>query len=412
MGMKKPFILLLLAFSLASVAWPQKAVRKIRTAVKAGNLEEAMKQIAACESDSLLADEYKVYEWGVRVQQRMNEQENEKIYLGQTCDTARFFSSVKGIFNYSVKAYEKGIAQGMKVVPLHEKTCARLWMYYPNLGVACHYYYKKGDYAQACDYLDTYIQTAQSPLFSDAPKPLLDELHLPTMAFFRLKSNYELGQYAKVIQDASLAMHDSLHHGSTLRYLSLASLREGKMEEYVAYLYRGLREAPGASFFYSQLLDYYQRSDQLGRALLLTDSLLQVRPGTSLYLFGKSYLLMKLKRYAESIRVSEDLLGHDDEWVEAYYNVGVCYCNMAAEALRRKPADVEQYKAFSRQVHDYYEAARPYLEHYREAYPDRVRKWGPLLYRVYLNLNMGDAFDEVDSLLKSATHRRSMRAKQ
>ena len=386
MGMKKPFILLLLAFSLASVAWPQKAVRKIRTAVKAGNLEEAMKQIAACESDSLLADEYKVYEWGVRVQQRMNEQENEKIYLGQTCDTARFFSSVKGIFNYSVKAYEKGIAQGMKAVPLHEKTCARLWMYYPNLGVACHYYYKKGDYAQACDYLDTYIQTAQSPLFSNAPKPLLDELHLP--------------------------MHDSLHHGSTLRYLSLASLREGKMEEYVAYLYRGLREAPGASFFYSQLSDYYQRSDQLGRALLLTDSLLQVRPGTSLYLFGKSYLLMKLKRYAESIRVSEDLLGHDDEWVEAYYNVGVCYCNMAAEALRRKPADVEQYKAFSRQVHDYYEAARPYLEHYREAYPDRVRKWGPLLYRVYLNLNMGDAFDEVDSLLKSAAHRRSMRAKQ
>lgn len=412
MGMKKPFILLLFAFSLACAAWPQKAVRKIRTAVKAGNLEEAMKQIAACESDSLLADEYKVYEWGVRVQQRMNEQENEKIYLGQTCDTARFFSSVKGIFNYSVKAYEKGIAQGMKAVPLHEKTCARLWMYYPNLGVACHYYYKKGDYAQACDYLDTYIQTAQSPLFSNAPKPLLDELHLPTMAFFRLKSNYELGQYAKVIQDASLAMHDSLHHGSTLRYLSLASLREGKMEEYVAYLYRGLREAPGASFFYSQLSDYYQRSDQLGRALLLTDSLLQVRPGTSLYLFGKSYLLMKLKRYAESIRVSEDLLGHDDEWVEAYYNVGVCYCNMAAEALRRKPADVEQYKAFSRQVHDYYEAARPYLEHYREAYPDRVRKWGPLLYRVYLNLNMGDAFDEVDSLLKSAAHRRSMRAKQ
>lgn len=412
MGMKKPFILLLLTFSLASVAWPQKAVRKIRTAVKAGNLEEAMKQIAACESDSLLADEYKVYEWGVRVQQRMNEQENEKIYLGQICDTARFFSSVKGIFNYSVKAYEKGIAQGMKAVPLHEKTCARLWMYYPNLGVACHYYYKKGDYAQACDYLDTYIQTAQSPLFSNAPKPLLDELHLPTMAFFRLKSNYELGQYAKVIQDASLAMHDSLHHGSTLRYLSLASLREGKMEEYVAYLYRGLREAPGASFFYSQLSDYYQRSDQLGRALLLTDSLLQVRPGTSLYLFGKSYLLMKLKRYAESIRVSEDLLGHDDEWVEAYYNVGVCYCNMAAEALRRKPADVEQYKAFSRQVHDYYEAARPYLEHYREAYPDRVRKWGPLLYRVYLNLNMGDAFDEVDSLLKSAAHRRSIRAKQ
>lgn len=68
-------------------------------------------------------------------------------------------------------------------------------------------------------------------------------------------------------------MRDSLHKGSTLRYLSLASLHEGKMEDHVAFLYQGLREAPGAAFFYSQLSDYYQRSDQLARALELTDSL-------------------------------------------------------------------------------------------------------------------------------------------
>lgn len=39
MEMKKPFILLFLAFCLADVAWPQKAVRKIRTAVKLETLK-------------------------------------------------------------------------------------------------------------------------------------------------------------------------------------------------------------------------------------------------------------------------------------------------------------------------------------------------------------------------------------
>ena len=32
--------------------------------------------------------------------------------------------------------------------------------------------------------------------------------------------------------------------------------------------------------------------------------------------------------------------------------------------------------------------------------PDEKDKWAPSLYRIYLNLNMGRQFDEIDRLLK------------
>ena len=33
--------------------------------------------------------------------------------------------------------------------------------------------------------------------------------------------------------------------------------------------------------------------------------------------------------------------------------------------------------------------------------PDEKKKWAPVLYRIYLNLNLGRQFDEIDKLLNS-----------
>jgi hypothetical protein len=46
-----------------------------------------------------------------------------------------------------------------------------------------------------------------------------------------------------------------------------------------------------------------------------------------------------------------------------------------------------------------YQKALPYLETYRKLMPDEKNKWAPVLYRIYLNLNMGKQFDEIDKLL-------------
>ena len=45
--------------------------------------------------------------------------------------------------------------------------------------------------------------------------------------------------------------------------------------------------------------------------------------------------------------------------------------------------------------------ARTYMEYYRQLMPGEKRKWAPVLYRIYLSLNLGRQFDEMDKILKT-----------
>jgi hypothetical protein len=40
------------------------------------------------------------------------------------------------------------------------------------------------------------------------------------------------------------------------------------------------------------------------------------------------------------------------------------------------------------------------MERYRQLAPNERDKWATALYRIYLNLNMGRQFDEIDRLLR------------
>jgi hypothetical protein len=40
------------------------------------------------------------------------------------------------------------------------------------------------------------------------------------------------------------------------------------------------------------------------------------------------------------------------------------------------------------------------MEKVRELSPDDIDRWGKPLYRIYLNLNMGEKFEEIDELLE------------
>ena len=96
-------------------------------------------------------------------------------------------------------------------------------------------------------------------------------------------------------------------------------------------------------------------------------------------------------RYEESIEYSNKLLALNDSMPEAYFNAGTAYVSMTNGKDTRKD------RKFIRSC---YQKARSYMEHYRALAPDEKEKWAPLLYRIYLNLNMGRQFDEIDRLLR------------
>lgn len=72
----------------------------------------------------------------------------------------------------------------------------------------------------------------------------------------------------------------------------------------------------------------------------------------------------------------------------AYYLSGLRFCNQALAANSRVESE------------QLYQQALPLMEEVRKQWPDQIDKWGNPLYRIYLNLNMGSEFDEIDSLLR------------
>lgn len=53
------------------------------------------------------------------------------------------------------------------------------------------------------------------------------------------------------------------------------------------------------------------------------------------------------------------------------------------------------------EINALYKQALPYLEKYRKLEPNEVGKWSLPLYTIYLNLNMGNEFDEIDKVMNN-----------
>lgn len=395
---KKVLFFVLLASVFAVDAPAQKAFRKIRQALKSAQYDEAIKQVDQCAQDSTLNSIPKLYNYAVDAYRGINDVENEKIYLKQAYDTARFFNSVKSMFDYALKCDKKEIEKGR--FRFRNRNRELLLSHYPNLRIAGRYYYRKRDYTTALPYLEMYVKAASSPLLAGTDWARLDPW-MPYIGYLSLKSCYRVKRYDDVLRYAELALQDSLHRGSTLYYMALTSRIKGNDGDYERFLRAGLTLAPGSPFFFTNLTDFYLKEGKTDVALALTDSMLRTKPDSPLYLYGKSLALMSAEHYAESIEAAKQALEFDEDLAEAYYVVGVCYYNLAVRMVRPDHVDMELYRKTHAQIRDYYAKARPYLETFRRLAPDESARWAPLLYRIYFSLNMGEQFEEIEQLMRT-----------
>ena len=115
-----------------------------------------------------------------------------------------------------------------------------------------------------------------------------------------------------------------------------------------------------------------------------------------LYLFAKSNLLLNTGDYTGCIALCDSLIARNDQYADAYYNAGLAYINMALITKR----DMKEGRQSRRLVNDFYKKSMPYMERYRELAPEEKDKWAAALYNIYLQLNMGKQFEEIDKLLR------------
>ena len=378
-----------------SVSAQRKQIGEARTYLKSGkNFDKAEKLMTDLLKDSANQDNKRIYEIWLQSVQKQYEQANERFYMQKQQDTAQFFSLVRRMFSiaFCMDSLDMRPDKKGRIDPELRKDVAKdMINYRPNLFYGGAYHVRKSDFLKAFDFFETYLDCTRQPLFTGYDPIFADDSHMAESAYWACYCGYRMNDPLLALRHRELALRDSSKRDMTFQYLAEAwkTLKDDSM--YVAMLCDGFDEYPTSNYFFPRLMDYYTQTRQYEKALTVVDKALEADSLSELYLFAKSNVLLQQDRYAESLKYTDKLLSLNARQADAYFNGGSAYLNIA---LRMDP------KRHKKQVRNMYKKALPYMEKYRALAPTETQKWGPALYRIYFNLNMGKQFDEIDKILK------------
>lgn len=386
--------IVLIGFTVSAGA-QRKQIGEARTILKSGkNYEQAEKLMTNLLKDSANRENKRIYEIWLQSVQKQYEQANERFYMKKQQDTAQFFTLVRRMFTIALRLDSLDARPDKKgrVAPdLRESLSRDMDKYRPNLFFGGSYFLRKNDYLKAFDYFETYIGCAHQPLFSNYHLDSTD-VRLPEAAYWATYIGYRMQDPVLALRYHKTALRDTVKADYTLQYVAEAWrwLKDDSM--YVATLHEGFRRYPQSTYFFPRLMDNYSQKGKYEQALQVADQALATDSLSEFFLFAKSVVLLNMEQYAQSLEYTNKLIAMDTKMADAYYNAGRAYLNIALRMDSRR---------HKKQIRKMYQNALEPLEHYRQLAPDEKQKWGPALYRVYFNLNMGKQFEEIDKILKN-----------
>lgn len=377
----------------------KKEMSQARSYIKSGKdydkAERLMTGLLA--KDSANRQEPKIYLIWAQAVQKQYDAGNEKLYLKEKYDTASLFELAKRRFAI-YEALDSLDAQPDKkgrVKPAYRKKhAAELAAIRPNLYFGGAFHLRKQDYAKAFSFYDAYLDCDRQPLFEGYGFAGKDTLTAKA-AYLATYCGYKLASADSTLKYAGLARRDTATLRRTLTYIAEAYALQKNEDARLAILKEGFDRYTDSTYFFPRLIDYYTQAGQFDSALAVADTALQKRPGNVLYLFAKGNALLNLERYDECVAVSDSVIARCDTLPDPYYNAATSLLNKAL--LIEEATDARKRK---KEILALYAQARPYMERYRKLRPEARDKWGKPLYRIYLNLNLGKQFEEIDKLLK------------
>ncbi len=377
----------------------KKEIQAAKDQLKANkDLDKAQASMEKLLKDSANRMNKKIWTVLFEAVKKQYEQGNEQLYLKQKYDTAKLFNLTRQLFI---------VAQGLDSVEMVPDRKGRVELEYrkthaeylahirTNLYNGGTWFIHKQKYEDAYKFFDQYIACAHSQLFKQYQFAEHDK-NLPSAAYYAVYSGYKMQNAQATLHHSYEALKDTAHYNYMLQYLAETYKLEKDTTRYVSTLKEGFERAPKFSYFFPRLVDYYLDDNQLDSAMSVVNKAIAIDPANPLYLYTQSGILLDMGQYKSCIEVCDKVISMAPNMAEAYCNAGLSYFNMAVE--------LDKNTQVSRKKHDEilsdYKKALPYLVKYRELAPEAKSKWAFPLYTIYLNMNMGKEFDEIDKIIK------------
>lgn len=328
----------------------------------------------------------------VFIEQKLNyDRENEKAYLKQSYDTAKLFNLTRQMFATLGQLDSLDVAKNKKP-KFRKKNSEMLDGYRRNLYNGGNYFLRKGNNKEAFCFYDDYIECAKKPMFESYNYNETDSL-MPQLAFWALVSASLYNNHHGVLKHSGLA-YKWVRQEQVLQMQANAYLSLDSIAQYAQTLRKGFDYSPDYTYFFNGLVQHYLDREELDSALTLCNEALKCDVSADKTLkkhfsYSKSGILLKQQKWDECIIVCEEIIAIDSAFSMPYYNAGLCYFNKAEPLSRQEKKEKRSLLNLSRK----------YLEIYRDMEPMEKKRWAPLLYKVYFDLNLGKHFREMESNL-------------
>ena len=392
-------LMFLILMSPVAASAQKKEIQTAKDQVKAGkNLDQAAASMKKLLADSANRTNRKIWTIYFDAVRKQYEQGNEKLYLKQKYDTAQLFNYTRQLFEVAFQydsvetAPDKKGRRDFEFRKGHSDYLAHIRSNLYNGGI---WFLNKKKYPDAYKFFDCYIECASQPMFKQYNYGVKDK-HLPTAAYYAVYSGYKMKDPKATLHHSYEALKDTVHYNYMLQYLAETYMLEKDTARYVASLKEGFKRVPTFPYFFPRLVEHYVDRNQLDSAMTVVNEALTVVPDSDVYLAAKSNLLLEQGKLQECIEVSKKVIEVNQKLADPYYNAGICYFNLAVEQDKNS----HNSRKVKEQVEENYKKALPYLVKYREMEPKEQGKWAFPLYTIYLNLNMGKEFDEIDKVMK------------
>ena len=378
----------------------KKEIRKVlsqaKTSLKQGkDLQNVEKSLNNLLADSANIHDEKMHIMLFQTLEMQYQQGNEKLFLKQKYDTASLFITARKMFHTlnRLDSVETMLGENKAVAPKNRKLYAqRLSPYYQNLYTGGIYFLNHQKYDEALRCIETYLNAPKWSLFSNE-KISQDSSVTYHAAYIAFISNYRMSEHNCALQYKDAALNYLPRYEYSLQCLSDIYQKEQMKDSYLSVLSIGVDSFPKSTFFFPRLVDAYCEENEYEKALSLTEKVIASDTTNLLLHVTKQTLLLNLARYNECIKEGQEINNVNDSIPEVHYNIALAYYNQALikdKELRNKPRERV------RQVNALYRQCLPYMERFRKLAPNQRDRWRPVLYDIYLNLNMGKEFEKIE----------------
>ncbi len=391
-------IILLMMFPSVLCA-QKKEISEARANIKKGtNLENAENSMRTLLKDSANRYNEKIWLTLFDAVKKQYDQLNEKLYLKQQSDTAKFFTHTRHMFTVlesldSVDAMpnKKGV-----IAPIYRRAhAAYLSQYRANLFGGGAYYLGKQNYQEAFKCFDTYIQCAVQPLFTDYFYSAKDT-RLNEAAYWAVFCGYKLSNVTMMDKYAHMALRDKTREAYLLQYMAEGYQLKNDTANYRKTLEEGFQKYPEHQYYFPHLAIYYAHNGRDKDVLDISEKALRLNPNNASAWVAESRAYFNLGDYDNCVTASDKAIALMDDVPLVYLNAGMSYYKRALPIARKRI----QKKEDKAEMTSLYRRALPYLEKYRKLSPDDSAIWARPLYDIYLNLNMGDEFEEMEKYVE------------